>query len=83
MRVHVDLWGLAANRPSREMQLFLIGYIIISICEIFTIGWFPLDGNVRIVSLQPMRLYQVDGLTTSRLSPPFTSLQSLPLPGSS
>lgn len=30
------------------MQLFLIGYIIISICEIFTIGWFPLSGTVRI-----------------------------------
>jgi hypothetical protein len=34
----------------REMQLFLLGYIIISICEIFTIGWFPLDGLVRRVS---------------------------------
>ncbi|KAL9097898.1 MAG: hypothetical protein Q9165_000224 [Trypethelium subeluteriae] len=31
----------------REMQLFLIGYIIIEICEIFTVGWFPLDGGVR------------------------------------
>ncbi|KAK6004173.1 hypothetical protein QM012_009023 [Aureobasidium pullulans] len=31
----------------REMQLFLVGFIIISICEIFTIGWFPLDGAVR------------------------------------
>jgi hypothetical protein len=30
------------------MQLFLLGYIIISICEIFTIGWFPLNGRVRI-----------------------------------
>ena len=30
------------------MQLFLMGYIIISICEIFTIGWFPLSGTVRI-----------------------------------
>jgi len=36
---------------SREMQLFLLGFIIISICEIFTIGWFPLDGAVRRVSL--------------------------------
>jgi len=32
----------------REMQLFLIGYIIISVCEIFTIGLFPLSGTVRI-----------------------------------
>ncbi|KAK0639982.1 Chitin synthase export chaperone [Lasiodiplodia hormozganensis] len=31
----------------REMQLFLLGYIIISICEIFTVGGFPLDGAVR------------------------------------
>jgi hypothetical protein len=30
------------------MQLFLLGYIIISICEIFTVGGFPLDSNVRI-----------------------------------
>lgn len=29
------------------MQIFLIGYIIIEICEIFTIGGFPLDGAVR------------------------------------
>ncbi|KAF1831052.1 hypothetical protein BDW02DRAFT_71924 [Decorospora gaudefroyi] len=33
----------------REMQLFLLGYIIISICEIFTIGGFPLNSTVRIV----------------------------------
>ncbi|RYN32288.1 hypothetical protein AA0114_g12072 [Alternaria tenuissima] len=33
----------------REMQLFLLGYIVISICEIFTIGGFPLNRTVRIV----------------------------------
>jgi len=32
----------------REMQLFLVGYIIIEICEIFTVGEFPLHPNVRI-----------------------------------
>ncbi|KAF1944882.1 hypothetical protein EJ02DRAFT_71353 [Clathrospora elynae] len=32
----------------REMQLFLLGYIIISICEIFTIGGFPLNSSVRL-----------------------------------
>ncbi|CAJ2511514.1 Uu.00g071390.m01.CDS01 [Anthostomella pinea] len=32
----------------REMQLFLLGYIIIEICEIFTVGEFPLDKTVRI-----------------------------------
>ncbi|KAL2259085.1 hypothetical protein VTK26DRAFT_7367 [Humicola hyalothermophila] len=31
----------------REMQAFLVGYIIISICEIFSIGEFPLDSEVR------------------------------------
>ncbi|PHH60803.1 hypothetical protein CDD81_1154 [Ophiocordyceps australis] len=32
----------------REMQLFLIGYMIMSICEIFTVGVFPLNKTVRI-----------------------------------
>lgn len=32
----------------REMQMFLAGYIIIEICEIFTVGEFPLAANVRI-----------------------------------
>jgi len=32
----------------REMQLFLLGYIIIEICEIFTVGEFPLNATVRI-----------------------------------
>ncbi|KAI1105021.1 chitin synthase III catalytic subunit [Jackrogersella minutella] len=32
----------------REMQLFLLSYIIIEICEIFTVGEFPLRGTVRI-----------------------------------
>jgi hypothetical protein len=31
------------------MQLFLLGYIIVSICEIFTVGGFPLDSSVRKV----------------------------------
>lgn len=30
------------------MQLFLLGYIILSICEIFTVGEFPLSSRVRI-----------------------------------
>ncbi|KAK3948843.1 chitin synthase III catalytic subunit [Pseudoneurospora amorphoporcata] len=32
----------------REMQVFLLGYIIISICEIFSVGEFPLNSTVRI-----------------------------------
>lgn len=31
------------------MQVFLIGYILIEICEIFTVGKFPLKDTVRIV----------------------------------
>jgi hypothetical protein len=40
----------------REMQLFLIGYLVIEICEIFTIGGFPLDGAVRRVRAFPPNL---------------------------
>ncbi|KAI0137360.1 chitin synthase III catalytic subunit [Xylariales sp. AK1849] len=32
----------------REMQLFLLGYIIIEICEIFSVGEFPLASRVRM-----------------------------------
>ncbi|EFW22425.1 conserved hypothetical protein [Coccidioides posadasii str. Silveira] len=31
----------------REIQIFLVGFVIIQICEIFTVGGFPLDDNVR------------------------------------
>jgi hypothetical protein len=41
----------------REMQLFLLGYIVISICEIFTIGGFPLNDSVRIVRCLPTLPY--------------------------
>ena len=33
----------------REMQLFLAIFIIIEICEIFTVGGFPLHDAVRKV----------------------------------
>ncbi|KAI9730572.1 MAG: hypothetical protein M1834_005813 [Cirrosporium novae-zelandiae] len=32
----------------REMQLFLIGFIIVELCEIFTVGGFPLNDKARI-----------------------------------
>ncbi|KAH7320125.1 chitin synthase III catalytic subunit [Stachybotrys elegans] len=32
----------------REMQLFLIGYILISICEIFSVGVFPIPQGERV-----------------------------------
>jgi len=31
------------------MQVFLVGYFLISLCEIFSIGDFPLNGTVRVV----------------------------------
>jgi len=37
----------AAAVGRREIQLFLLGYLAISICEIFSQGHFPLDNNVR------------------------------------
>lgn len=33
----------------REMQLFLVGYILISICEIFSVGQFPFNKTARVV----------------------------------
>jgi hypothetical protein len=32
---------------NREMQLFLAGYVLIEICEIFSIGGFPLNSTTR------------------------------------
>lgn len=46
------LIGLAERKLAavgrREMQLFLFIYILVQICEIFTIGLFPLNKTVRI-----------------------------------
>ena len=35
--------------------MFLLGFIIIEICEIFTVGGFPLDEAVRKVRHLPIR----------------------------
>jgi hypothetical protein len=35
----------------REMMLFLAGFILISLCEIFSVGGFPLNGAARRVCL--------------------------------
>lgn len=35
---------------SREMQIFLLAFIVVEICEIFSVGGFPLDAAVRKVS---------------------------------
>ena len=42
-------WKDAHVYIHREMQLFLVGFIIIEIAEIFTVGEFPLSSKVRIV----------------------------------
>ncbi|KAL1997111.1 hypothetical protein VTN49DRAFT_7976 [Thermomyces lanuginosus] len=44
------LWRSERKRAAvgrREIQLFLIAYIVVSLCEIFTVGGFPLDADVR------------------------------------
>src|SRR6266536_3543657 len=52
MNAEFSILGSKLTKPSREMQLFLIGYILISICEIFTVGGIPLDDDVRKVTSQ-------------------------------
>ncbi|KAK3899937.1 chitin synthase III catalytic subunit [Staphylotrichum tortipilum] len=32
----------------REIQVFLLGYLLISICEIFSVGGFPISSKVRL-----------------------------------
>jgi hypothetical protein len=63
------------------MQLFLLGYIIISICEIFTVGEFPLADNVRIVSLRFPMEYLATTDMSGRLLPEFTLASSPPRRG--
>ncbi|KAI1799270.1 chitin synthase III catalytic subunit [Daldinia bambusicola] len=52
--IAVSIWLLLRSERKkaavgrREMQLFLIGFIVIEICEIFTVGEFPLNATVRI-----------------------------------
>jgi hypothetical protein len=46
----------------REMQLFLVGYLLISLCEIFTVGGIPLDDDVRKVG------YSFSGMLTMMLT---------------
>lgn len=44
------LWRSQKKRAAvgrREMQLFLLAYILIDICEIFSIGGFPLKSSIR------------------------------------
>ncbi|EZF26063.1 hypothetical protein H112_01760 [Trichophyton rubrum D6] len=44
------IWRSERKRAAvgrREIQLFLIGFIIISICEIFSVGAFPLSDSIR------------------------------------
>lgn len=48
----VLLWRSERKRAAvgrREIQMFLLGYILLSICEIVSVGGFPLNRTVRIV----------------------------------
>lgn len=47
VRSETVLQDMDIDSCRREMQIFLLGYIVIEICEIFTVGGFPLDGAVR------------------------------------
>src|SRR5436189_5429254 len=66
---------------SREIQIFLIGFIVIEICEIFTVGGFPLDPKIRKVC-QPFYTLMCHLLTYLRDLRRPISVQSLPQPGS-
>jgi hypothetical protein len=44
-----DHFDLLMTITCREMQMFLVGFALIELCEIFTVGGFPLDNKVRIV----------------------------------
>lgn len=54
----------------REFQLFLVGYMIVEICEIFTVGGFPLERKVRLVRLctPAVRLKYTNNCRVSLLS---------------
>lgn len=46
------IWRSEKKRAAvgrREIQLFLMGYILVSICEVLTVGGFPLNTKVRLV----------------------------------
>lgn len=54
-RCREKVWRIWCQRDlrwtdqSREMQLFLVAFIVVEICEIFTVGGFPLHDSVRKV----------------------------------
>jgi len=62
------------------MQLFLVAFIVVEICEIFTVGGFPLDDAVRKVGIWSI-LACCNMLTPVRDSPLYTSLPLLPHAG--
>jgi hypothetical protein len=49
----------STDTDNREMQLFLLSYIVISIAEIFTVGKFPLNNTARIVSRKNMSVNDI------------------------
>lgn len=65
----------------REFQLFLVGYIIVEICEIFTVGGFPLERKVRLVRLCPPPAMRFNYANICRVLLLFISVRSLQLYG--
>ena len=65
----------------REFQLFLVGYIIVEICEIFTVGGFPLERKVRLVRRRTPAV-RIERVNSYRVLPPFILVRSLLLCGS-
>ena len=66
----------------REFQLFLVGYIIVEICEIFTVGGFPLERKVRLVRRCPPPAVRFTDDNNFRALLLFISVRSLQLYGS-
>ena len=65
----------------REFQLFLVGYIIVEICEIFTVGGFPLERKVRLVRLCSLPAVWLSYADRCRALLLFISVRSLQLYG--
>lgn len=61
----------------REFQLFLVGYIIVEICEIFTVGGFPLERKVRLVRLYSLPAVLLNNTKSCRVLLLSISVQSL------
>ncbi|KAL8697951.1 MAG: hypothetical protein Q9201_006839 [Fulgogasparrea decipioides] len=54
----------------REFQLFLLGYIVISICEIFTVGGLPMDSPLQqrvVLAIATLWILMLNGIVGFQL----------------